>query len=179
MNDQPDAATKFKASELVGLLADKAADAEDWLEKIREDKSIKPADMAKMYYAMDTFYDEIKAQLTRIYNVVNAVDKAIFPALLEHHGLDMVRVPELKRSFSVKQMTSASMIDKEGGITWLREQGHGDLIQETVNAGTLASFFRNMMLEQGIDPPEEFFKINSYRTMTSAKYTPKPGAVNE
>ena len=176
MNDQT---TELKASDMVALLRSKADNAEEWLETIREDKSIKPADMAKMFYAMDTFYDEVKAQLTRIYNVVNAVDKAIFPALLEHHGLDMVRVPELKRSFSVKQMTSASMIDKEGGLAWLEQQGHGDLIQRTVNAGTLASFFRSMILEQGIDPPEDLFKVNSYRTITSAKYTPKPGVGTE
>lgn len=166
-------------SRIVSEIATVAANAEEWLERTKEDKSIKPAELAKAFFYMDSFHDEIKAALTRLYHVVDAVDKYVLPSLLEHHGVDMVRVPEIKRSFSIRQMMTASIIDKEEGMKWLRENGYKDLIQETVNAGTLASTFRSMILDQGIDPPEELFKVNNYKKISTTKYTPKPDVASE
>lgn len=151
-------------------LADKS---EDYLKKVEDDLTLKPADMAKAYWAVSILHDDLKKQLTRIYHVMNALDKNVLPKLFDHHGVDMVRIPELGRSFSLRQMTTASMLEKEAALAWLRDNGHGDLIQETVNAGTLASFIRNMILEQGVEPPEELFKVNSYKTIGSNKYNPK------
>ena len=53
----------------------------------------------------------------------------------------------------------------------------GDMIQETVNAGTLSAFIRNMILEQGIDPPEDIVKVSTYSTTSMVKYRPKPSEV--
>ncbi len=162
-----------KNKQTLEFMADLAQRSEDYLKQVEEDLTLKPADLAKTYWLVSELHDSLKKQLTRLYHVVNAMDKAVLPRLFEHHGVDMVRIPELGRSFSIRQMTTASMLDKEGAMAWLRNNGHGDLIQETVNAGTLASFIRNLQLEQGIDPPEELFKVNSYKTIGSNKYTPK------
>jgi hypothetical protein len=166
---------QWTKSRIVTELATVAENAEAWLEKIKDDKTLKPADLAKVYFYMDGFHDDVKAALNRLYHVIDAMDKFVLPTLLEHHGIDMVRVPEIKRSFSIRQMMTASIVDKEEGMKWLRENGFKDLIQETVNAGTLASTFRSMILDQGIDPPEEIFKVNNYKKISVTKYTPKPG----
>lgn len=158
---------------LLQALTELADRSERYLEKVDGDMALKPADMAKAFWAAKNLHDDIKKQLTRLYHVVNAFDKALLPKLFEHHGVDMVRIPELGRSFSVRQMTTATMIDKEGAIAWLRGEGHGDLVQETVNAGTLASFVRNMVLEMGMDPPEDLIKVTNYTTIASNKYNPK------
>ena len=131
------------------------------------------ADIAKRYWRMKNMHDALKKQVTRLYHIVNSLDKGIFPAQLEKRDLDMVRVPELERSFSIRTNTSASMIDRDAGMKWLRENGHGDLIQDTVNAGTLASFARNLQIEHGIDLPDEIFKVTTFNSMGSAKYKPK------
>jgi hypothetical protein len=162
-----------KNEQLVRDLTDLADRSDEYLKKVEDDLSLKPADMAKVYWAVRNLHDDLKKQLTRIYHVMNALDKGVLPKLFEHHGVDMVRIPELGRSFSIRQMTTASMLDKEQAMSWLRDNGHGDLIQETVNAGTLASFIRNMILEEGIEPPEEMFKVNTYKTIGSNKYNPK------
>ena len=47
------------------------------------------------------------------------------------------------------------MKDKPVGFQWLREQGHGGLITETVNASTLAAFAKNMMDTEGKELPHE------------------------
>lgn len=158
---------------VIDALSELADKSEKYLKSVEDDMTVKPAEMAKAYWRAKELHDQLKKQLTRLYHVVNAMDKSVMPKLMEHHGVDMVRVPELARSFSIRQMTSASMLDKEGAMSWLRDNGHGDLIQETVNAGTLASFIRNMILEEGIEPPEELFKVNSYKTIGSNKYNPK------
>lgn len=134
------------------------------------------ADIAKRYWQLRGLYEALDKQRKRLYHVVNSLEKGIFPAQLEKRDLDMVRVPELARSFYSQQKTSASILDKEKGYGWLRENGHGDLIQETVNAGTLASFARNLQIEEGIDLPEDLFKVTQYNTIGSSKYTPKKGA---
>lgn len=165
--------TARKNEQLLQDLTDLAYRSEEYLAKIEDDLTLKPADMAKVYWAVNTLHDSLKKQLTRIYHVMNALDKGVLPKLFEHHGVDMVRIPELGRSFSVRQMTTASMVDKENAMKWLHDNGHGDLVQETVNAGTLASFIRNMILEEGTEPPEELFKVNTYKTIGSNKYNPK------
>lgn len=165
--------TPRKSEQILNDLIAMADRSEAYLKKIEDDLSLSPVNTAKEYWAISNLHDDLKKQITRIYHVVNALDKAILPRLFDHNGLDMVRIPELGRSFSIRQMTTASMLDKAGAMSWLRDNGHGDLIQETVNAGTLASFIRNLQLEQGIDPPEELFKVNSYKTIGSNKYNPK------
>lgn len=145
---------------------------ETWLEDLKNNTP-KPADLAKNFFYVKEEYDRMEKARKRIYAVKDTLDKFLLPNVLEANGTDMIRVPEIARSFSIRMMSSASMLDKERGFEWLREQGHGDLIQETVNAGTLSSFFRNLLLEEGIEPPDDIFKVSTYKSMSVNKYTPK------
>ena len=165
--------TNTPAQRLLDDAAQFADDIEVWFESRRDDKTIPIKQMVSEFWRIKNTHDDLKKLVTRIYNVVNALDKGVLPARFEDEGVDLIRVPELSRSFSVRTNTSASMLDKEGAIEWLRELGHGDLVQETVNAGTLASFCRNLVLEQGIEPPEELIKVNTYNSIGSNKYNPK------
>jgi len=61
---------------------------------------------------------------------------------------------------------SCSMLDKLTGMDWLRTNGHGDLIQETVNSSTLGAFARNLTEESGYELPSDIFKT-SVMTFTS------------
>jgi hypothetical protein len=71
---------------------------------------------------------------------------------------------------TVSRRFSASMLDKEIGMDWLRKNGHGDLIQPTVNAQTLAAFAKNMQEVEGKDLPVEIFKVGTvpYTSITKA-----------
>lgn len=132
--------------------------------------------IAKEYWRLKGLHDRAKKAVTLVYHIVNAFDKGIFPGQLEKRDLDMIRIPELARSFSIRTNTSASMIDKERAFEWLREHGHGDLVQETVNSGTLASFARSLQIDEGIDLPDDIFKVATYNSIGSAKYNPNKGA---
>ena len=146
--------------------------AEAWMENADFDQ-MELAEIAKVYWSVKGHRDRAKELATRLYHIQNAFDKGIIPAQFEKREVDMIRVPEMARSFSLRTNTSASMTDREGGMAWLRKNGHEDLIQNTVNAGTLASFARNLLLEEGVELPEEYFKVSTYNSTGSAKYTPK------
>ena len=147
-------------------------EAEDWRKNL-DTSTATPAELAHMLFQIIHIYKSMDALTKRLYHVMDAIDKAILPEKLEEHGLDLIRVPELGRSFSIRNMSSASIVDREKAFEWLREIGQEDIIQETVNAGTLTAFCRNLAIDEGIDPPEEAIRVNSYRKISVTKYTPK------
>jgi len=158
--------------QLVTMAETMAEELEKWAEKAKEDHPT-PDQIATDYFTLKTKYEQFDKARKRVYAVVDMLNKFLVPTILEENNMDMIRVPHLARSFGLRTMTSASMIDKEEGVKWLRNNGHGDLVQETVNAGTLASFAKNLMIEEGIDLPEDIFKVASYKTTGVTKYTPK------
>ena len=72
---------------------------------------------------------------------------------------------------TVSYRFSASMLDKEKGIDWLKGNGHGGLVQETVNSSTLSAFAKDMFENQGVELPPEVFKVgtNPYTSITKVK----------
>ena len=91
----------------------------------------------------------------------------------EADDLDLIRIPELARSFYPQTKYSAKVADKDKLAEWLREIGQDALITETVNSSTLAGFLKERLLEEGIDPPEEFVQLTTYKAIGSSKYAPK------
>lgn len=133
-------------------------------------------DLAEMLLFLKDLHDALDENRKTVYHAVDALSKGILPEKLDHMGLDLIRVPELGRSFSVRNHNSASILDKPKAFEWLRGIGQGDVIIETVNAQTLATVCKTMLLEQGIEPPEDAIKTSTYKSTSITKYTPKPGA---
>lgn len=155
------------------LIEEVGAQVNAWGDSIADDRTIAPPTIAIGFFALKTEYDALDKAVKVLYHVKDRIDKSILPMRMEDFHMDMCRVPEIARSFSVQDRLSASLIDKPKGMQWLRDNGLGDLIQETVNAGTLASAMRNMILEEGREPPEDLIKTTKYNTISVTKYTPK------
>ena len=67
---------------------------------------------------------------------------------------------------STKIYASAVADRKEELFAWLKENGYGDLVYETVNANSLAAFIREQ-LEEVEELPEELAKlVNVYEKIT-------------
>lgn len=156
-------------------LAKAAKLVEDLTEGMKNDGTIAPATCAEFYFHLDTAYDAADTARKRVYHVNDMMNKHLIPTRLKDAGLDLIRVASVARSFSVVTKTSATLLDKEKGFEWLRSIGQGDIIQETVNAGTLSAFCRSLLLEQGIDPPQDIVKVSTYDTTSMTKYRPKTG----
>lgn len=135
--------------------------------------SAAPAAIATALFFMDATHKRLDEMRKRYYHEKDHLDKKVLPAALEAAGTDIVRVPELARSFSLQTKYSASFVDKDKGFEWLRGRGSEDLIQETVNAGTLAAFVKSLIIDEGVDPPEDIVKVSTYQTIGVTKYTPK------
>lgn len=131
------------------------------------------ADICALYFLVKSHYEAIDKMKTEWSKLKMFMERAVLPEKMEKADVDMVRVPDLARSFSLQKRYSASIVDKEAAFKWLRESGNEEIIQETVNAGTLSSFCRNLMLDQGIEPPEDAVKVSSYNAIGVNKYTPK------
>lgn len=154
-------------------LADHIAVLGKWVGNAAEDKRVKPADVGKGLFAIKNAHDQVDNQKKQLYKLKDWLDKSVMPQRLEDHDLDQIRIPEIARSFTPISKLSASFIDKEKGFAWLRERGAEDLIQETVNAGTLSAYVKNLQEEEGIDPPDDIVKVNMYYVTGINKYTPK------
>lgn len=150
---------------------------EEWEEDARADGTIKPSTLGLALFQTSTIYEELDKAAKKVYHFKDALNKFHIPERLRAYNMDGMRIPEIARSFSIVEKTSASFLDKDAGLDWLRSIEQGDMIQETVNAGTLSAFIRNMILEQGIDPPDDIVKVSTYSTTSMVKYRPKPSEV--
>lgn len=85
----------------------------------------------------------------------------IFKYVKETQGLiGPFRIEGIGR-VGVSYKFSASILDKERGYEWLRNNDAGDLIQPTVNSSSLASYARKKIEDDGIDLPPDIFKVGS------------------
>jgi hypothetical protein len=116
--------------------------------------------------------------------LLNAVIKESREALKEiEEQLSREWVPDAMRSANVRTITiegvgrvslgtrwSASMPDKQIGMTWLRSNGHGGVIQETVNAQTLGALAKELG-ENGVELPAPTFttSVMTYTSITKVK----------
>ena len=97
--------------------------------------------------------------------------------------LSREQVPEALRAQHIRTITvegvgrvslgtrwSASMPDKEAGFEWLRGNGHGGVIFETVNAQTLGALAKELSNE-GTELPAPTFTTNimTYTSITRVK----------
>jgi hypothetical protein len=119
-------------------------------------------------------YSQLRAATERIAEARKALDEMEVQLSREY-------VPDAMRAAKVKTVTiegigrvslsnrfSCSIIaePKTIGHEWLRNNGHGALVQETVNSSTLSSFAKNLTEEEGKELPEDIFKT-SVMTFTS------------
>ena len=130
-------------------------------------------DALKFFHYLDTQYDALDKARKQVYATLDGMNKGMLPAMFDASGQDLARVPELGRSFYPTTKYGARVADKEKLYDWLRENNGADLIQETVNASSLAGFLKTMSLDQGIDAPPEVAELTTYKIIGSSKYTPK------
>lgn len=99
--------------------------------------------------------DEIEEQLSKQYI------PDLFREMRESTGQKPPYKIEGIGTVTVSYKFSCSMPDKDKGFEWLRANGHGGLITETVNSSSLSAFAKDMIETHGIDLPPDTFKTSS------------------
>jgi len=119
--------------------------------------------------------EEIKEAREAIADIAENLSRVVIPdvvaALRERTGEKPPFQIEGVGRVSVAYRFSCTMIDKVKGIGWLKGNGHEGLVQETVNSSTLSAFAKDMLENNGIELPTEFFKVGTspYTSITKAR----------
>jgi len=122
----------------------------------------------KHYAALRSAVETIKTARKALEEIEEQLSKHQIPDIVRDLKERTGEKPPFKiegvGSVSVANKTACSIIDhpefgKKVGYDWLRANEHGDLVVETVNASTLASFAKDI-LDSGHDLPEDIFRVS-------------------
>jgi len=125
------------------------------------------------YYSLKELHALLDGEVKRLYHMKERLNKGRIPELFEDKEVDKIAIKEVARSFYPVRRMSASMVDKQAAFEWLRSRGLQDLIQPTVNSSSLAAACKELLQEEGVEPPSDAIKLSPYSTTGMSKYTPK------
>jgi hypothetical protein len=101
----------------------------------------------------------LKSRLSALEGHVSSLSYETLPTMMTNANVKTINVTPIGR-VSVVVNWSASMIDKQKGMEWLRTSGNEGLIIETVNAQTLGAFAKAETLA-GKPLPDHLFKVGT------------------
>lgn len=104
--------------------------------------------------------EQIKQAREALQEITDHLSKEIVPTSMRNAGVKTVTVEGVGR-VTVSHRYSCSIIDKDGGYKWLRDNEYGSLIVETVNSSTLSAFAKNLMETEGKELPDNLFKVGT------------------
>lgn len=113
-------------------------------------------------------YDNLDDNRKLIFGLIEKLSRETIPAKMDAQDITSIKIDGVGR-VSLGTRVSVSMLDKQAGMEWLRENGHGDIIQETVNASTLSAFSKSLLEEEGVELPDDKFKTSTMRYTSITK----------
>jgi hypothetical protein len=113
------------------------------------------------YFKVRDALDALEGQMKIAAALVESMSRRVIPDRMRQSDTKTISLASVQRRFTVTARMSASIIDKPRGHLWLSDNGHGDLIQPTVNASSLSSFAKAYLNEKGEDLPAEIFKVST------------------
>ena len=91
------------------------------------------------------------------------------PEQMENEGINSVNLEGIGRLSTQGNIYAGIMKDKKDeAYDWLRDNGHGDLINGTVNSSSLKAFLKECM-RNGEAFPDDLFKATPYMMATITK----------
>ena len=160
---------KFDTKTAAGYAADKL---DSLLERAQRDTNevVQTNDIPTTvthYAALRDTVDDLKKKLSALQKHVDALDYEILPTMMQNQNVKTITLPNIGR-VTVNVRWSASMLDKEKSMEWLRTSGNEGVIIETVNAMTLASFAKAEVLA-GRPLPDHLFRVGTAQHMSITK----------
>jgi len=113
--------------------------------------------------------DDVKADSAALQKEWDSLRKKWLPEKMEEMGIESVRIEGVG---TVSERTDAYCTtpakNKQALMIWMIENGHEDLISETINASTLKAFMKEQILE-GNDVPDEIVSFTPYTYVAITK----------
>ena len=114
--------------------------------------------MAAVYVAVKAIDDDWSGVIKKLSAVTRLLKEKLVPEAFSREDISSFTSKEGGYRVTISELVRASMKDKEACYAWLRENNLGDLIQDTVNASTLAATARSLM-EEGKELDEDLFEV--------------------
>lgn len=135
----------------------------DEIGKELDDIAKKPAELVPLVHHFQLVryaYDKL-SETKKAFNAVHDnMSRELVPDALRAANMKFTFILGVGR-VGISHRYSCSMLDADRGIDWLKSNGHGGIVKETVAANTLAAFARNLLEEKGTELPDDIFKVGS------------------
>lgn len=163
------AAPRKPKNDLTAIAADVGADIERLLAALRSNmaaaKKEGAAAVAKSMLLTRDVLGAITPNLDEISELLELHKKVVVPEAFESEDVKTINVAGHRITVSERVLASIVKEDRTGAFSWLKQNGLGDLIFETVNAQTLSSAVKDR-LEQGLTVDDAVIKVH-YQPTTS------------
>lgn len=162
----------MKVAELVGQLGAYNAMVEEAIAGAR--RGDLPA-VLRLYQQIDDVYDAIDKHRKALHALVEGMSRGTIPEMFEEADVRTVTLDDIGRRFTKNMRINFSILEgmKDEAFAWIRARGDEALIQETVNAGTLSTYGKTLMEEEGVELPTDYFKMSTLVYTSSTKVAPK------
>lgn len=115
------------------------------IEKIR--------DLASRYLVLRDELDKMKAETTKLQKEFDEIRLNLLPSMLEEDGIDSARLEDIGTVYTTADLHVSVPADKKEFLfDWLRDNGAGSLITETVNASTLKAWVKERIANGRLVP---------------------------
>lgn len=119
------------------------------------------------WYLSREEYEALDEMRKGIGQIFETLSRGVIPEMMRAADTKTTTIDSIRRRFTISKRFSCSILDKEAGYKWLRDEGNGAIITETVNSSTLSAFAKKRIEDEGLEMPETIFKT-SIMDITSA-----------
>lgn len=125
--------------------------------------------LLKAYKLLNDQADQIEAATKELNKMINRLKTEVIPKQLIDLEVDSIKMAGYNFILGTTTYASIPEDKREVGYKWLRDNGYGELIKETVHAKSLASIVKAIFEETAQDPPEEAMTIHRGYTINMRK----------
>lgn len=159
------------AKSITELAQDLRATVEDLGNGVTERRKGGLPDALRFYKMVKDEYDIFELQRKKIGELLESLSRNTIPEMMTEEGVRTVTLDDIGYRFTISHRWSCTILEKDKGIGWLKENGQGALVFETVSAQTLAAWAKQMEEDEGKSPPTDIFKTGqmAFTSVTKAR----------
>ena len=132
-------------------------------------KSWEVKDLAKFQHQLKGILDSISSSKSYIQKVFDFVRIGVLPESMSDQDIEKITVADVGRvSLTNDLHVSILKNRRKEAYEWLDFNGHGDLVQETVNSSSLKALVK-AKIKAGEPMPEDLFKVSPFTRASITK----------
>jgi hypothetical protein len=101
----------------------------------------------------------LQIKMSALQSHIDTLSHELMPTMFLNANVKSIKVVDIGTA-TINDRWSAKMLNRDACMSWLRGSGNDGLIIQTVNAGTLGAFAKNMATD-GKPLPQELFQVTA------------------